>query len=512
MNKKRVIVLIALGAALLLLVAGLIVLNVTKPGEEVKEPPTLLPENLLGEGDPGERIEKTSYILMFPRRDRSSIATISIHNEYGDYTLVRNSDDTFFLAELPGAPLIDEPVASAVVASGYVIVRDRIVDSATDEELAEYGLDDPQAWWVLTDTAGKEYRVNVGDRMVSGDGYYCAFEGRRAVYTLGTSLESSILSPCEKYVTAAMTSGVTANNYFEIEDFAIFRFADGGYEPFVSVVQCDPEEKLNPDAIVEAKLAYPSGYRANDSFYINVISGFVSLAGDETAAIVRSEEDYEKYGLKDAPYEVHFSLGEKDYDLFFSDVRDDGYVYGISDLLDYGLIARFESDSMSWLRAGLFNWCADYPLQINITTVSSLRVRTESRDITFTLTHGTDKNENATLDVTSDVVSFDNAHIYNFRQFYKTVIGSKLKGDSSLTEEERSALAADESKAIFRITFNTTDGKTIEYGFYRATTREALLTVNGRGDFYINIDWAEKLVSDLERLIAGLDIDSYGKD
>ena len=167
---------------------------------------------------------------------------------------------------------------------------------------------------------------------------------------------------------------------------------------------------------------------------------------------------------------------------------------------------------MSWLRAGLFNWVADYPLQINITTVSSLRVRTEDRDITFELKHGTDEKENATLDVTSDVVSFDNAHIYNFRQFYKTVIGSKIKGDSSLTEDERAALAADESKAIFRITFNTTDGKEIEYGFWRATTREALLTVNGKGDFYINIDWAEKLVSDLERLIAGLDIDSYGKD
>ncbi|MBQ6262842.1 MAG: DUF4340 domain-containing protein [Clostridia bacterium] len=509
MKKKRMIALIALGVTVILLAAAFIaVQNILKTDEEQKAPPTLLPEELLGEGDPGERIEKTTYLLMFPRRDRSSIKSIEIHNEYGQYTLVRYTDETFYLAELPGAPLIDETVASAVVASGYVLVTDRVVDSATEEELAEYGLDDPQAWWVLTDTAGKEYRVNVGDRMVSGDGYYCSFEGRGAVYTLGASLESSILAPCEHYVTAAMTSGITQNNYFDIEEFTIFR----GNDPFVSVTQCDPEEKLNPDAIVEAKLAYPAGYRANDSFYIGVISGFVSLAGDETAAIVRSEEDYERFGLKDAPYTVHFSLEGNDYDFFFSDVQPDGYVYGISNLLDYSLIARFEGDSMSWLRAGLFNWVADYPLQINITTVSSLRVRTEDRDITFELKHGTDEKENATLDVTSDVVSFDNAHIYNFRQFYKTVIGSKIKGDSSLTEDERAALAADESKAIFRITFNTTDGKEIEYGFWRATTREALLTVNGKGDFYINIDWAEKLVSDLERLIAGLDIDSYGKD
>ena len=507
MKKKRMIALIALGATAVILAAFLIVFNVTKQ-DDPQEPPTLLPEELLGEDDPGEVIERETSILMFPRRDRQKIASILIHNDSGEYTLVRKPDDTFYLAELPGAPLIDETVASAVVTSGYVLVRDRIVDSATDEQLAEYGLDDPKAWWVLTDTAGKEFRVNVGDRMISGDGYYCSFEGRRAVYVLGSSIGNSILLPCEKYVTAAMTAGVTQENYFNIEDFTIFH----GSDPFVSVTACEPEEKLNPDAIVEAKLAYPQGYRANDSFFISVTGGFVSFAGDETACVVKSKEDYEKFGLKDAPYTVHFSLEGVDHDLFFSDVQEDGYVYGISDLFDYMLIGRFDAESMSWLRAGLFRWVADYPLQINISTVSSLRVRTADRDITFKLTHGADANGSATLDVSSDVVSFDNANIYNFRQFYKTVIGSKLKGDSSLSEDERAALAADGSKAIFRITFNTADGKELEYGFYRATTREALFTVNGKGDFYINIDWAEKLSSDLERLIEGLDIDSYGKD
>ena len=108
-------------------------------------------------------------------------------------------------------------------------------------------------------------------------------------------------------------------------------------------------------------------------------------------------------------------------------------------------------------------------------------------------------------------MSFSNEEIYNFRQFYKSVIGSKIKGDSSLTAEERAAVAADETRAIFRVTFVCGERAT-EYGFYRTGTREALFTVNGAGDFYINIDWAEKLAADLERLIAGLDIDSYGKD
>ena len=70
----------------------------------------------------GERIEKDAYLLMFPRHDRSSIKSINVHNEYGEYTLVRYTDETFYLAELPAAPLNDEALASVVVASGYVLV------------------------------------------------------------------------------------------------------------------------------------------------------------------------------------------------------------------------------------------------------------------------------------------------------------------------------------------------------------------------------------------------------
>ena len=73
MKKNRMIALIALGVTAILLTAAFIVVqNVLKPAEEEKAPPTLLPEELLGEGDPGERIEKNTYLLMFPRRDRRS--------------------------------------------------------------------------------------------------------------------------------------------------------------------------------------------------------------------------------------------------------------------------------------------------------------------------------------------------------------------------------------------------------------------------------------------------------
>ena len=509
MKKKKIVPFIVFGVLIAALAVSFAVLKLTAPGEEKKEAPTLLSGEYLGEDDPGESMtEQGSYLLIFPKRDRSAIRSILVHNENGEYTLVKNGDETFSLAGLPGAPLSDERVAAVVVAAGYTLTRERVVDRATPEEKKEYGLDDPKAWWVLTDVKGREYRVNVGDRMVSGDGYYCSFAGRDAVYVLGTSLETSVLEPCEYFVTAALTAGITQENYFNIEEFAILH----GEDVFVAVTAVDPEEKQNPDAIVEAKLAYPQGSRANDSLYINAIGTFVNMAGDETAAIATSDDDYVKFGLEKPAYEVHFALDGTDWDFFFSDVTEDGYIYGVSSLLDYRLIARFEESALSWLKADLFRWVADYPMSVFITTLDEIRVKTGERDVTFRLTHGTDENGNATLSAASDVVSFDNDGIYNFRQFYKTVIASKLKGTSSLSEEERKAAASDPEKLIFSVEFTRKNGSKTEYGFFRTTTREALFTVNGEGEFYINVDWPEKLASDLERLIAGLDIDSYGKD
>ncbi|KAA5651648.1 DUF4340 domain-containing protein, partial [Pseudomonas aeruginosa] len=59
----------------------------------------------------------------------------------------------------------------------------------SDEALDEYGLKEPQASWTVQSKSGKAYRVYVGDRLLTGGGYYCMFEGRRSVYVLGTEIE-----------------------------------------------------------------------------------------------------------------------------------------------------------------------------------------------------------------------------------------------------------------------------------------------------------------------------------
>jgi hypothetical protein len=133
-------------------------------------------------------------------------------------------------------------------------------------------------------------------------------------------------------------------------------------------------------------------------------------------------------------------------------------------------------------------------------------------DVSFKLHHGTNEEGNATLAVDcSDGQHIDNNNIYNFRQFYKTLLSVILQEYTPLSEEEKTALTSDPNKLLLTFSYTTNNGETTEFKFYQYTTRRAFVTVNGVGEFYCYVDLMEKIISDTEKVLVGMDINSYGK-
>ena len=134
---------------------------------------------------------------MFPQIERDGIESIRIRNSSGEFAFVRDhssENNSFIIEGFKGISLIDEKFSAAVVSSGYTLTRERVTREATKEDFERYGLTEPQASWTLTATDNTVYTVLVGDRLVSGDGYYAALEGRdECIYVLSTTIENSIL-------------------------------------------------------------------------------------------------------------------------------------------------------------------------------------------------------------------------------------------------------------------------------------------------------------------------------
>ena len=506
-TKKRLIPLIVSAVIFTVLLVAYFVFVAPLLNESTDtEPPQLFEGEFLG---------SNNRILMFKHTERASIKKIEVKNEYGKYAFVK--DGTGF--EIDGYSSLSyypESFSSLVVAAGYTLTSDRVTSEATEEERAEYGLDKPIASWTLTDISDNEYTVHVGKKLVTGGGYYAMLEGREnCVYVLSTTLENSILKPLESYVSPLLCLGVTDSNYFTADNFIVMH----GDEVFVCVEQCEKEEFTNPNASAETKLAYPAGYKTDDTFFLSeVIYKFVSMAGEEVVYIGDSAKQHKKYGLDmDAPhYSISFTMGsgenEVQYFFFVSELQEDGYYYAVSNLYDYELLIKCSPDTFGWLENKLIDWVDDYFISLNIGYVESISVDTADGLLNFDLIHGKDADGNATLEVKCDNgFSVSGEEVDNFRQLYKDFLSVQIIGEHGFTDEEVEAIMNDESAYMTTLTFNMSDGRVNKYEFYRYSTGRVLLSANGEENFFVYDNWILKILSDVDKLLNNLEIDSTAK-
>ena len=470
-------------------------------------------ETVAMETEEGEAVGSNNRYLMFPQVERSGIQSIEVHNEYGGYTFYRDSSDSFVLKGYEGMSYDQELFASYVVSAGYTLAMMKVTDNATPEQLAEYGLDDPQAYWILTTTEGDVHRVNVGDILVTEGGYYCSYEGRDTVYILSTTLADTMLQPVEKMITPLLTAGMSQNDYFEADNFTLWH----GEDLFLRLVNKDESEKNNPDAIVEVKMTYPTNYEPNSNLYYEILYNFMALTGEETVKIGPTDEDLEKYGLANPAYTISYTFQDIPFYIFVSEQQKDGTYYAVSNLYGYQLVAKVSAEKLGFVDYGMFKWISEYPFQAYVTSVDTMHVEAGDGSLaaSFKLTHGTNAEGNATLEVDCESggkqLHIDNNNVYNFRQFYKTLLSVILQEYTPLSEEEKDALVSDPSKLLLTFSYTTQNGETTEFKFYQYSTRRAFVTVNGVGEFYCYVDLMDKIISDTAKVLDGMDINSYGK-
>jgi len=489
-------------AVLLILYFAVIRPLTTAPSDEGNTPP---PETV-----EGEVLGANDRYLLFPQVERSGIQSILVENKYGTYEFYRDQNNDFQIRGYEGTPFDLTRFSSLVTSTGYTLAKVKVVDNATDAQLEEYGLADPQASWTLTTTTGQKYTVHVGYDLLTGGGYYCMLQGRRSVYVLDTTLEAAVLQPIETMCTPVLLAGITQQDYFTIDHFTVFN----GEEMLCSFRIVDPEKQNNPDALVENEMVHPAPYFPNEDELYTIFYSYISLTGDSVVKLGAEEADFEACGLSKPAHTIYFQFGEAEIAMLFSEKQKGDFYYATSSLFPHEIVT-VSAETMYYLEYGLLDWISPYPFQQWITAVSEMKVQGSGADVSFALTHGKTESNAATLEVqTSTGLFIPNADVYNFRQFYKTLLSIDIQGYSGLSDEEIAALKGDESKCMLTFTVTDLSGEDTVYRFYpySSSGRRALMTVDGEGEFYVLTDLIEKIASDANKVLSGLNVDSYGKN
>lgn len=498
MIKKQGILILSLSVLfIIMLVVYLVVIKPMTAEEEETDAPS--PET-----DAGEALTYGDYFLIFPQVERANIQSIEVHNEYGEYTFIRDgeAESDFAIKGYENLAYDEELFSQLVVAAGYPMAPEKVTEKPTEQELIDYGFkggDTEPPYYILTTTSGETHKVTIGKKIISGGAYYAMYEGRDTVYIIDVGVEDTLLRPIETMVSPLLTAGIETTDYYLIDEFTIKHKG----ENFLVCRNLTAEElaEMETTALAKSIATFPAEYNLS-MYYDTTLQTLCYYTGESVAALGLDDETLAEFGLDDPAYTVSYEYGGARITLNASEKTEDGYYYVSTSL--FRIIVKVPASDFEFLEWGLMNWIDESIFSRTITFVNNIKIESPDFNEIFRLYHYPTEDPNLVV-VGDECGQIDD--VKNFREFYKTLLMTAYEGEVPEDEDP-----VKDENLFLTFTVTTNGGDVTEYCFYRYSTRRALVTVNGSGRFYVLVDGAQKIISDAQKVVNGESVDAFDKN
>lgn len=409
-----------------LLVGVIVYFAVIAPLIEAEEHP--IPDLYEGE------VYQNNSIYILRQYDRSEIKSVEIKNKNEHYKLTSYEENGSILFNIEGSEHITlsyESVASLlgdvrVLVTNSPAGQDRVLETATEEDLRHYGLDEASdpSWFEVTLNDGTSYRIYIGNALTTSSGYYVRLEGRKnvvtnedgskteydIVYALQSGLGNTVLADSAFLVSTELAPPY-GNDIYNTSNFSIMRYGSDGTRRVIVQVGLAEEEGISAASQIYEML-YPKSYIINESAYSDtVLTELYNVQAESIVAYgesIYSPEVYEKYGLdidkdrlekmEDNNYALLlFNCADpeaENYDelaslLYFSkkftdlDGKDYYYVYAPA----YEVIGKVSAETFAFIEWDVANYTNPYMYYEYFTSVEYMELISERDgiDLRFTL-------------------------------------------------------------------------------------------------------------------------------
>lgn len=458
------------------------------------------------------RASDVTRVYMFPPAERARIEKIEVYNSSKShgYTFCKKSNQ-FYIDGMEAAPYNVTMLSYLITTTGSsVAMRRYLIDENTD--LAAYGLaaSDNPAYFKITTEDGEIHKVWVGNKIPTGGGYYCQYDGRNAIYVLGSNLGLTVFSDVHELITPTLGLPVEQTAYSQVSKLGVIKNG----VPLVEIVTVSPEENGtdktdNPTYSYKFTFEHLKEFTPNAEKYSNVINSFSGLAGYETVA-AGDEIDFDilktEYGIdvKDPFYCVYYTYKTEAH-IYFSRPDNEGICYAYSSL--YDTVVRIKQTSVPMYYDALSDYVQRNIISTNITLVSKLEIKgsipDENIDINSRFGIKTE-GKYQTLTNLDTNEQYDDDEMTNFRQVYKDVIRLYIEGEVDVSDIQDAPLVA-------TVILTETDGTVRTLEFFAYNNTRCYFKINGELNekfaFYVNRDNVETLLRDTNNFNLGYTID-----
>ena len=437
----------------------------------------------------GDRLGTRERPYVYDVIEFENLKSIYVHNKSGEYRF--NMDSVAQNLVLEGKEELSfdaEKLAYLYVNTCKVLAMTKVENPS--EDLSEYGLSDgvSDVYFEVVDKSGEKHTVYIGDVMPTGAAYYCKSAEKPHIYIIDTMIENCVLKDENYYVVPLLAPMIPESAKYEIQELNIVR--DG--KVFVSFEKASTENVLADGTRVSHNMTYPAAYNVSQELLDEILTKLVAFVGDEVIEtdipIDTLEEIMEKYGFTSPSAEIVYTYSGKQHRVIFGDKTEDGSRFYVLNTSQRTILTVPVEDVPFVEGYDLIKFIDNYMFQMDINNVKSVRVTTRKHDETFNLT-GEKEELSVTRASKGEVIN-----TRNFRQFYIDMLLVKIEDYSTAPEKP---------SEILSYTVETRNGAKHEYRFYDMSTRKVFFTVNGVGQFYVGRDVVDRVISNLDKLLAG---------
>lgn len=430
---KRVVAVIAMGAAAVLLICGyFFVLRPMLTEQEVETHPIdRIWEDEVVMGD--------NSLLLIPHYYTDDVQEIAVHNpgnapSYVDWGFFYNEKedaqrgldaDQFYMTDYTYASFEKETLSHIITAAGYVICSTRLEDHCTD--FAKYGLDtqtgdySDRVYYTLTLRDGTKHTVLVGSKTPTGSSYYVRSLDesvdlstgektvRDSVYILSSVFfKDTIMSTPMALATPYL--GYPVDDTKPLELFALYinekkyyyPNEEGGEDVWQPAIYARALKKSGKDpfSIFTGTSLYsmqiPAGYYSSYQME-RTITVFGDFQGESILEMAKDridedgtltaedfdEETLKKYSLDQPYYQLAYVSSAEDISLpsvvYFSKLQENSYYYAYS--LNFNSICKVDKNTVYFLNWDVDSFVSNYLSFTNIENIQSMNFKGSYYDL-----------------------------------------------------------------------------------------------------------------------------------
>jgi hypothetical protein len=297
MNKmlRNLIILLGVAAAVMVLVF-VVVPKLPNPAGETPEPTSTVDPALLRLSD--KTVDKVSEV--------------TIRNDAQTYTVYKK-DDKYVIKGQEDLEL-DQTNAGDVFYDVANVSAERLIEQ-NPADLSQYGLNPPLATATAVYTDGTTATFLLGNKLASGNTYYCMKQGDPRVVTVWQNYGSTYLGTIDSLL---------AKEKFTLteEDVDFVKLVKNGNTVFEITSK---GENSNISTVSQWQIVQPWKRAVNSEQLSTLMQGILGVSMDEV--VEGNPADLGKYGLDKPVYDVTIAGADKTNELLVGSDKDDYYTY-----------------------------------------------------------------------------------------------------------------------------------------------------------------------------------------